>query len=308
MPAACPPGDADESEKFMVTGKLIVEQLINGLVSGCIYAVVASGLTLVWGTMKMLNFAHGEFYMLGGYTLYLVVNVLGLSPVIALIVAVVVMFLLGALAEKTVINPLLEKPGWELSPLVATVGLSIALQNVALRIWGERFKNVPYFIDGTINIGGVRLAYQRLIIIGVTAVVMIGFWLYIKRSKFGMGLRATSQDRDAATLSGINFKRVYTITFGMSCSLAALAAALLAPIFSINPWMGNAALTKGFIAVVLGGLGSFEGAILAGMILGSVESLSVILFSSEWKDVIAFGIFILVLTLRPSGLFGTKEW
>jgi branched-chain amino acid transport system permease protein len=292
----------------MVTGKLVAEQLINGLVSGCIYAAVASGLTLVWGTMKMLNFAHGEFYMIGGYALYLAVTFFGLPPAAAVILAVAVVFLLGAAVEKGVVDPLLDKPGWELSPLVATVGLSIALQNTALRIWGERFKNVPYFIDGTFSMGGFRLAYQRLIIIGVTASVMIGFWLFIKKSKFGMGLRSTAQDREAATLSGINVKRVYTITFGLSCALAALAAALLAPIFSINPWMGHAALTKGFITVVLGGLGSFEGAILAGMILGSVESLSVILFSSEWKDVVAFGIFILVLTLRPSGLFGTKEW
>jgi branched-chain amino acid transport system permease protein len=292
----------------MITGKLIAEQLINGLVSGCIYAVVASGLTLVWGTMKMLNFAHGEFYMIGAYVLYLAMTVFGLPSAAALILSVAVIFLLGAAVERGVINPLLDKPGWELSPLVATVGLSIALQNIALRIWGERFKNVPYFIEGTFNLGGFRLAYQRLIIIGVTASVMIGFWLFIKKSKFGMSLRSTAQDRDAATLSGINIKRVYTITFGLSCALAALAASLLAPIFSINPWMGHAALTKGFITVVLGGLGSFEGAILAGMILGSVENLSVILFSSEWKDVVAFGIFILVLTLRPSGLFGTKEW
>jgi branched-chain amino acid transport system permease protein len=152
------------------------------------------------------------------------------------------------------------------------------------------------------------MAYQRMIIFIVTAVVMLGFWAFIKKTKFGIGLRATSQDRDAATLMGVNTKRVYTITFGMSCAMAALAAALLAPIFSINPWMGHAALLKGFITVVLGGLGSFEGAILGGMILGTAESISVIIFSSEWKDVVAFAIFILVLIIRPSGLFGTKEW
>lgn len=292
----------------MITVTLVIEQLLNGLVLGCMYAAVASGLTLIWGTMKMLNFAHGEFYMLGGYVLYFALSTFGVPPSVSLLLAVAIVFILGVLVEKAVIHPLLDRPGWELSPLVITVGLSIFLQNFALKIWGERFKNVPYFLDGTLDFFGIRMAYQRMIILIVTAVVMLGFWAFIKKAKFGIGLRATSQDRDAATLMGVNTKRVYTITFGMSCAMAALAAALLAPIFSINPWMGHAALLKGFITVVLGGLGSFEGAILGGMILGTAESISVIILSSEWKDVVAFGIFILVLIIRPSGLFGTKEW
>ena len=288
--------------------KLVIDQLLNGLVLGCMYASVASGLTLIWGTMKMLNFAHGEFYMVGGYVLYFATTAFAIPPLPGLVIAVAVVFLLGALVEKGVIDPLLEKPGWELSPLVATVGVSIAMQNAALRLFGERFKNLPYFLDGNLEMFGIRMAYQRVMIFIVTAVVMLSFWAFIRKARFGLGLRAVAQDRDAAILMGINFKRVYTITFGLSCGLAALAAALLAPIFSINPWMGHAALVKGFIAVVLGGLGSFEGAILAGMMLGTVESISVIILSSEWKDVVAFAIFILVLTVRPSGLFGTKEW
>ena len=292
----------------MITVKLVAEQLINGLVLGCMYAAVASGLTLIWGTMKMLNFAHGEFYMLGGYVLYFALSTFGIPPFISLVLAVAVVLALGILTQRAVIHPLLDRPGWELSPLVVTIGISIFLQNFALKIWGERFKNVPYFIDGTVDLFGIRMAYQRIIILTVTAVVMIGFWLFIKRSRFGIGLRATAQDRDAATLMGVNTKRIYTVTFGMSCALAALAAALLAPIFSINPWMGHAALLKGFITVVLGGLGSFEGAIIGGIILGTTESISVIVFSSEWKDVVAFALFIFVLIIRPSGLFGTKEW
>jgi branched-chain amino acid transport system permease protein len=291
-----------------VDSKLVIDQLLNGLVLGCMYASVASGLTLIWGTMKMLNFAHGEFYMVGGYVLYFATTAFAIPPLPGLVIAVAVVFLLGALVEKGVIDPLLEKPGWELSPLVATVGVSIAMQNAALRLFGERFKNLPYFLDGNLEMFGIRMAYQRVMIFIVTAVVMLSFWAFIRKARFGLGLRAVAQDRDAAILMGINFRRVYTITFGLSCGLAALAAALLAPIFSINPWMGHAALVKGFIAVVLGGLGSFEGAILAGMMLGTVESISVIILSSEWKDVVAFAIFILVLTARPSGLFGTKEW
>lgn len=292
----------------MITGTLIIEQLLNGLVLGCMYAAVASGLTLIWGTMKMLNFAHGEFFMVGGYCLFFAVTSFGIPPLLALLIAVVLTYFMGALVERSVIHPLLDKPGWEISPLVATVGLSIFIQNLSLRLFGERFKNVPYFFDGSVDLFGIRMAYQRVFILFVTAVVMVGFWLFIKKSRFGLGLRATAQERDAATLIGVNAKRIYTITFGMSCAMAALAAALLAPIFSINPWMGHAALLKGFITVVLGGLGSFGGAILAGILLGSIESISVIVFSSEWKDVVAFIIFIIVLTVRPAGLFGTKEW
>lgn len=292
----------------MITGKLVIEQLVNGLVLGCMYASIASGLTLIWGTMKMLNFAHGEFYMIGGYFVFFALNFLGISGFWCLVLSVIVVLLLGMLFEKSIIEPLLNKPGWELSPLVVTVGASIAIQNGALKLWGEHIKNLPYYIEGTIEILGVRLAYQRLLILFVTASVMLGFWIYTKKSRFGLGLRAVAQDRDAAILMGINYKSVYTFTFGISCGMAALAAALLAPIFSISPWMGHAALTKGFIAVVLGGLGSFEGAILAGVLLGTVESLAVIFLSSEWKDVVSFSLFIIMLTLKPSGLFGTKEW
>jgi len=275
---------------------------------GCMYASIASGLTLIWGTMKMLNFAHGEFYMIGGYFVFFALNILGISGFWCLLLSVIIVLLLGMLFEKSIIEPLLNKPGWELSPLVVTVGASIAIQNGALKLWGEHIKNLPYYIEGTIEILGVRLAYQRLLILFVTASVMLGFWIYTKKSRFGLGLRAVAQDRDASILMGINYKSVYTFTFGISCGMAALAAALLAPIFSISPWMGHAALTKGFIAVVLGGLGSFEGAILAGVLLGTVESLAVIFLSSEWKDVVSFSLFIIMLTLKPSGLFGTKEW
>ena len=287
---------------------VIILQLINGLVLGCMYAAVASGMTLIWGTMKILNFSHGEFYMIGGYVLYFGVTYLGLHPIFAILLSVASVYIAGILVEKIVIRPLLAKPEWEISTLVATVGISIFFQNIALKLFGERYKNVPYFLEGTFDILNIRIAYQRMFILIITTGVILGFWALLKKTKFGFGLRATAQDMDAATLVGINTKKIYTITFGLSCGLAAMAAALLGPIFSINPWMGNAALLKGFIAVVLGGLGSFGGAIIAGILLGIVESISVIIFSSEWKDIVAFCIFILVLIIKPSGLFGTKEW
>ena len=291
-----------------MTLKLIAEQLINGLVLGSMYAIVASGLTLIWGTMKMLNFAHGELYMLGGYVLYFTLMVFGMHPFWAVFLAMLVVFFVGVLIERVLLHPLLDKPGWDVSPLVVTLGISIFLQNFALKVWGERFKNVPYFIEGTMETAGFRIAYQRILILVVAATVMFGFWMYVKKSRFGIALRATAQDREAATILGINSHRIYMLTFGISSALAALAATMLAPLFLINPWMGIPPQLKAFIVVVLGGLGSFGGAILGGFLLGTIESLAIVFLSSEWKDVVSFLVLILILIIRPSGFFGTKEW
>jgi branched-chain amino acid transport system permease protein len=288
--------------------QLIVEQMLNGMVLGSMYALVASGLTLIWGTMKMLNFAHGELYMIGGYVLYFTLLFFGVHPFWGVVLAMLIAFALGVLMERTILHPLLEKPGWDVSPIVVTLGVSIFLQNFALKVWGERFKNVPYFIEGTMDLSGFRIAYQRILILIVAAAVMVAFWLYVKRSRFGMALRATAQDREAATILGIDSHRIYLMTFGISSALAALAATMLAPLFLVNPWMGIPPLLKAFIVVVLGGLGSFGGAILGGFLLGSIESLAIVFLSSEWKDVAAFLVLIGFLVFKPAGFFGTKEW
>jgi branched-chain amino acid transport system permease protein len=272
------------------------------------YALFASGLTLIWGTMKMLNFAHGEYFMLGGYIVYFALNFLGVHPVLAIIIAIIGGFLLGLISERLIIHPLLDKPGWEVSPIVATLGISIFLQNFALKVWGERYKNIPYYIEGILDIFGIRIAYQRLLILIVCIFAIVIFWFFIKKTRFGMAIRATAEDREASMLIGINYHRIYFMTFGISSAMAALSAAMLAPIFGVNPWMGLSSLLKAFVVAVLGGLGSVEGAILAGVVLGVAESLAVIILSSEWKDVFSFGILIFVLSTRPSGFFGKREW
>jgi branched-chain amino acid transport system permease protein len=287
---------------------LVIEQIFNGLVSGAIYALMASGLSLIWGTLKMLNFAHGEFYMLGGFGVYFALLLGGLPPLVAVPLAMVGAAVVGMLLERLVIHPLLDKPGWDVSPIIATLGVSILLQNLALHLWGERFKNIPYYIEGGVNLLGIRMAWQRVLIVAVTVVVIAVVVAALKRSRWGMALRATAQDRDAAVLAGIDVYAVYLWTIGLTAALAALAAAMLAPIYSVNPWMGTALLLKAFIVCVLGGLGSLEGAILGGVLLGTAESLTVLLWSSEWKDVVAFVLLILVLWVRPAGLMGTREW
>lgn len=286
----------------------LIEQVLNGLVLGSIYALVASGLSLIWGSMKMLNFAHGELYMLGGFATYYAMTLLGLPWWLAIPLAMALVLLVGFGIEKLTIEPLLRRPGWDYTPIIATLGLSIFLQNAALLVFGERFKNLPYFIEGSGTYFGMRMAYQRLLILVVSVAVIVLFAQFLRRSKLGMALRAVAQDRDAATLQGIDVRGTYMWTFGISGALAALAAAMVAPIFAINPWMGGTLLIKAFVVCVVGGLGDLRGAILGGILLGTAESLAVVFLSSEWKDVVSFAILIIVLWVRPSGFFGTKEW
>jgi branched-chain amino acid transport system permease protein len=286
----------------------IVEQLLNGLVLGSIYGLVASGLSLVWGSLRMLNFAYGEFYMLGGYAFYLLYGIQHLPAPLSVVITVAVVFLIGALVERACIHPLLGRPRWDISPIIATVGLSIFFQNLALRTWGERFKNVPYILSGILDVGGVRIAYQRLLILAVAVLTVMAGMALLRRTRLGMAIRATAQNRDAAVLMGVDIYRVYLWAMAISASLAALAATMLAPIFSVNPWMGTSLLLKAFVVCVLGGMGNLGGAILGGVLLGVAESLTVLLWSSEWKDLTAFLILLIVLWVRPQGLMRTREW
>lgn len=288
--------------------ELFIQQIANGIIVGSMYALMASGLSLIWGTMKMLNLAHGEFYMLGGFFMYFLNVTSGINPIIAGLLSLILVFIVAIIVERLVIRSLIDKPGWTESHLIATFGVSILLQNLALNLWGERFKNIPYYIEADLSILGVSLSAQRLFIFVVAVIVIFLFWAFLKYSRFGAALRATSQDRDSATLYGINTKVIYMIAFGISAVLATVAAIMLAPIYSVNPWMGADPLLKALAVVIIGGLGSLVGAIIGGVALGVLEAIGILVFSSEWQNVIAFSLLIFVLWIRPSGLFGTKEW
>ncbi len=292
----------------MIHYSILFEQLINGLVLGSMYALVASGLTLIWGTMKMLNFSHGELFMLGGFGIYIGVVSFHLPVWLALSLVMVFIFIIAALIEKAFISPLLKRPDWDVSAVVVTLGIGIFIQNLAFKIWGGDYRNVPYVVEGTLSFLGMRFAWHRIYILVMTVIVLVGFWQFMKRTRFGMAMRATSFDSDTAMLMGIAPRRIFTITFGLSACLAALAGSALAPIFSVNPWMGVVPLIKGFIVVILGGLGSFSGAILGGFIIGLSETFSVLFLPSGWKDIISFVLLIVILVIRPQGLLGKKEW
>jgi branched-chain amino acid transport system permease protein len=289
-----------------VTLAIFLEQIINGLIIGSMYALIGSGIALVYGTMRVLNLAHGEFYMLGGYFVFYLAVTYGVPAYIAIPIAIFATFILGVLIQRLTIHYLMEKEGWMFSTIAATLGLSIFLQNAALLMFGEQFQSVPYYIDGMIEFAGIRLPMQRLLILVVAVVTIGGMTFLLKKTRLGWAIRATSQDRDAAAVVGIPAQRIYLITFGLAGALGAIAASMLAPIYAINPWSGLPILLKGFVVVVLGGLGSFPGAIAGGLLLGVVETIGVQLTSSEWRDVIGFAMMIVVIWWRPWGLFGAK--
>jgi branched-chain amino acid transport system permease protein len=289
-----------------VTLAIFLEQIINGLIIGSMYALIGSGIALVYGTMRVLNLAHGEFYMLGGYFVFYLAVTYGVPAYIAIPIAIFATFILGVLIQRLTIHYLMEKEGWMFSTIAATLGLSIFLQNAALLMFGEQFQSVPYYVDGMIEFAGIRLPMQRLLILVVAVVTIGGMTFLLKKTRLGWAIRATSQDRDAAAVVGIPAQRIYLITFGLAGALGAIAASMLAPIYAINPWSGLPILLKGFVVVVLGGLGSFPGAIAGGLLLGVVETIGVQLTSSEWRDVIGFAMMIAVIWWRPWGLFGAK--
>jgi branched-chain amino acid transport system permease protein len=283
--------------------EMITPYLVYGIILGSMYAVVASGLSLIWGTMKMLNFAHGEFYMIGAYIFFFLTTLYELNSFISLVVSMVATFIIGMCIARLTVIPLIDKPGWISSHIVVTIGLMVFFQHFALIFLGERYKKPPYFIEGNIDIASIPIAIQRLIILGVCLLMLASLYIFIRKTKLGIALRALAQDREVAQLMGVSVNRMYLLAFSISVSLAAGAGAVLSPIFMIFPTMGAVPLLKAFVVCVLGGLGNFEGAVIASFTLGVIESLTTMFIGAEWKDVIAFIVLIATLTVRPSGLF-----
>lgn len=285
---------------------IFFQQLLNGIIMGSMYALMASGISLIWNTMRMINLAHGEFYMLGGFAMYFFDVQFGINPIIAALLSMFIVFIVAIIFERVIIHYLIGKPNWDVNQMLVTFGISIFLQNVALNLWGERFKNIPYYLNENISLFGLRLSSQRLLILLVAILVILGFWGFLKFSHFGKALRATSQDKDSAILCGINTDLIYMLAFGIGAVLATIAAIMLSPIYSVNPWMGSDPLAEALAVVVIGGLGSLVGAIVGGMALGIIEALGILVIPSEWQNVIGFAILILILWVKPSGLFGAK--
>lgn len=281
-----------------------IEQLINGLNLGSIYALMALGYTMVYGIAKMLNFAHGDIIMVGAYTLSLVMTNLGMPPIVAVLASVIVCSALGVTIEKIAYKPL--RNASPLTVLITAIGVSYFLQSVALLIFGSNKRKVDSAITMPgIKIGALELTGESIITLGVTLIIMIGLTLFIKKTKMGKAMLAVSEDKGAAQLMGINVNQTISITFAIGSALAAVAGVLFVSSYGfVGPYTGSLPGIKAFVAAVLGGIGSIPGAMLGGILLGIIESLSKAYISTNLSDAIVFAVLIIVLLVKPSGLLG----
>ena len=287
--------------------QLLSAQLLNGLVLGSIYALIALGYTMVWNILEFITFAHGEVYMIGAFV-GLTVVVSGAPLIVGFIAGAAAAALLGVLIERLAYRPLRGTP--KINLLISAIGVSIILQNSAQLIWGARPKVFPSpFLDASFQIAGININYQQIFIIGTALLLMVGLQLWIKHSMMGKALRGSAQDMEAAQLMGIPTNRIVSLTFAVGSALGAIAGILIGPLYLVYPTMGSLAGLKAFTAAVLGGIGNIAGALVGGLLLGTIESLAAAYVSSGYRDAIAFGVLILVLLFRPWGLLGrpTRE-
>lgn len=283
---------------------LLAQGGLNGVMLGVNYALIALGLTLIFGILGIVNFTHGEMYMLGGYVAYYFFGHFGLNFFATLALSAVLVGALGVILEKFIFRPLTKRPKLELTSLIAAVGLAWVFQMLAIIAFGDLDKNVPSAFKGILRMSGVVITVERLatIIIGLCLVVLLN--VFLLKSKTGMTIRAVAQDKEAAALQGVSVNRITALTFGIGCGLAAISGALIAPIFGISPNMGGEVILKAFLVVILGGMGSVPGAMLGGLVLGFVESFGCLFFSVPTVMVLTFSIIILILILKPKGLLG----
>ena len=285
--------------------ELVLQQVFNGIMLGSTYSLVALGLTLVFGILNVSNFAHGNLYMLGAYVTFFLMVTLGLGFWPATIIALIILAGVGALVERLVFRPIRDQP--HINGFIAAIGVMLFLETLVITIWGPRGFRIPNPYPQSFDVLGITMSHQRLLVIGAAIVFIILLQLFIKRTTLGTTIEAVAQDREGAALVGINVNFVSSLTFAIATALASAAASLVAPIFMISPGMGALLVMKAFVIIILGGLGSIPGAIIGGYALGLIESLGGGFISAEYKDVFAFGTLILVLAIKPTGLFGKQE-
>ena len=284
---------------------LFIEQLVNGLTLGAYYALVAVGLALVFGVARLVNFAHGEFFMLGAYVLYFAYGVNHLPYALAVLLAVLVLGAVGALFHLLIYQPVMHRV-WHVQ-LIATLAASFILTNGAIIALGstQRSAATP-LVTEVLTIANVHVAYQRLLVLGVALVAFVGLQLFIQHTRYGRAMRAIAQNREAAQVLGVDLAQVTLLTFVLSAALTGLAAGLVAPLYLIFPTVGSLLTLKAFAVVVIGGMGNATGALIAAFIVGLAEALGAGYVSVEYRDAIAFLLMIVVLLWRPLGLMGRR--
>ena len=282
--------------------------LINGISLGSVYAIIALGYTMVYGIARMLNFAHGDIIMVGGFTVFTIVTTMGGSPVVGILASVVVCTVLGVTIERVAYRPLRDAS--PLAVLITAIGVSYLLQNVALLIFGSNARQFTSVITvPALKLAGGKLSISSVTIVTILSciVIMAALMTFINKTKMGQAMLAVSEDRGAATLMGINVNRTISVTFAIGSALAAVAGVLLCSAYpSLSPYTGSMPGIKAFVAAAFGGIGSIPGAFIGGILLGIIENLAKAYISSQLSDAIVFSVLIIVLLVRPTGILGKK--
>ena len=285
---------------------IVVQQILNGVVMGSLYVLVALGLTLIYGVLVQINFAHADIVTVGAFAAYFFMHVLGGNYILSILVALVVGGALGWLVNAAIFKPLSSKRS-ELLPLIATIGVSVMMQNGMLAWLGP----VPYafetpYSNEVIKFGGIYITWQNLLIIVVSTISIGLLYLFMRFSFMGKALRAVAQDRDTAGLMGINQAQVIMLTFVIASAFAGMAGAMLGPILVLTPYAGASVIVKSFAIVIIGGFGNIEGTIVAGLLVGLIESFTTQYLDPGWIDLVVFGLLLATLAFRPTGLIAER--
>lgn len=285
---------------------LLIQQLVNGIISGSVYALMGVGLVLIYGIGGYPDFVQGAYYMISGYVSFFLIVLLGADWIVSVLASMAIVPILALLLQMFIFRRLREKD--PMTTFVASMAVYFTLEGIGLIIWSPFPRSVPCpYVSIWISMFGIHLTAQRLIVLVAAIMAFTCLRLFIKRTKIGKAIRAASEDMKVARLLGVNIDKVYITTFLLSTSLTAAAGTLISPIYTIQPHMGFIPLIKAFVVILLGGLGSSIGAIVGGMTLGIIEALGGHFISLYYQNAFAFFILITVLALKPSGLFGTKE-
>jgi branched-chain amino acid transport system permease protein len=284
-----------------MTPELLIQALLNGFGLAVVYVLVALGLTLIFSILEIINFAHGEFYMLGGFVTYYLYAVLGLNYFATLLVAVVTVGAGGIVAERLIFRHL---RGRTLNAFIVSLGLLWVMQASAQLGFGVLDKPVPSAVSGIVRVGTVIVSRERLVVILTAVALIVALYAFLKFTRAGQAMRAVAQDADAAALQGVNIELVSVLGFAIGCALAGGAGALLAPVFAVSPTMGALPVVKAFIIIIVGGMGSLPGAVLGGLLLGAVEGVGTLFMSSAAVNMLGFLMVIGILLVRPRGLLG----
>ncbi len=286
----------------------MLDLIISAVLKGGMYILISMGLSLVYGVMKIPNFAHGEFYLIGAYCAYVGLSILKLPAIVTMALAAVMGFAIGAVIERLTFNPLRKrsKADWSLNTFLVTAGISFVIQNVAQMIFGAEFFGVEKVWAGSLKVAGINIPMDRVIAFVIAIAVVIFFWLFLKKSRTGNAITAVSENEEGAMLMGVQINSIHTLTFGLSSMLASIAGAALISITPAYPTMGQKPLYSAWFVVILVGLGNLEATIVGAFMVSAIEVFATYYVGAAWADAVSLSVIVIILLIKPTGLFGKR--